>query len=113
MPEIPWFKEFSSAITICDAKGILLDMNDAAEDIFKDDGGRALIGSNVLDCHPNPARGKLERMMDKKTSNVYFTVEKGKRRLFFQTPWYRDGQYAGFIEISFEVSAEIPTFNRN
>jgi hypothetical protein len=33
-------------------------MNDEAAIIFKEDGGRTLIGRNVFDCHPEPARSE-------------------------------------------------------
>ncbi len=55
-----WFRDLPFAITLCDTDGILLDMKRAAEALFQSDGGRALIGTNVLDCHPEPARRKLQ-----------------------------------------------------
>ena len=113
MSETPWFKEFPGAITITDAEGIILDMNDAAEEIFKDDGGRGLIGKNVLDCHPEPARGQLERMLDKQQKNVYTIEKNGKKKLIYQTPWYKDGIYSGFVELSFEIPLEMPHFIRD
>ncbi len=83
MSTIPWFDEFPGAITICDAEGIILDMNDAAAEVFKDDGGRALIGKNVLDSRPEPARGQLERMLDKQQKNVYTIEKKGRKKLIY------------------------------
>jgi len=43
---------------------------------------------------------------------AFFNTEDGEKRFFFQAPWYREGQYAGFVEISFEVPEEIPLFHR-
>jgi transcriptional regulator with PAS, ATPase and Fis domain len=113
MTEIPWFKELPLAITICDAEGLLLDMNDAAAEVFKEDGGRALIGSNVLDCHPAAARRKLEVMMARHEKNVYTIEKNGKKKLIYQPPWYKDGQYAGFVELSMEIPFEMPHFLRD
>jgi len=113
MSEISWFKEFPGAITICDTEGLILDMNDTAEEIFAEDGGRGLIGKNVLDCHPEPARGQLERMLDKQQKNVYTIEKKGKKKLIYQTPWYKDGVYSGFIELSIEIPFEMPHFVRD
>ena len=45
-------EEFPAAITVCDSAGIILEMNAKAAEDFKDDGGRQLIGKNLLDCHP-------------------------------------------------------------
>jgi len=111
--EHPWFKEFPGAITICDIQGIILDMNDTAAEVFEDDGGRALIGKNVLDCHPDPARGQLERMMDRQEANVYSIEKEGKKKLIYQTPWYKDNIYAGFIELSLEIPFDMPHFVRD
>lgn len=113
MPDLSWFKELPLAITICDADGIILDMNDAAAEVFREDGGRALIGSNVLDCHPDPARGKLERMMERREKNIYTIEKNGRKKLIYQTPWYRDGQYAGFVELSMEIPFDMPHFLRS
>lgn len=38
-------------------------MNNKTVEIFKDDGGNELIGKNLLDCHPEPACFKLQRML--------------------------------------------------
>ncbi|WP_345324678.1 hypothetical protein [Candidatus Villigracilis proximus] len=58
MPEHEWIKEFPAAITVCDTEGIILEMNDKAAKTFEKDGGYKLVGSNMLDCHPDPAREK-------------------------------------------------------
>lgn len=113
MPDLSWFKELPLAVTICDADGILLDMNDAAEEVFREDGGRALIGSNVLDCHPAEARRKLEEMMAGRVKNIYTIEKNGKKKLIYQTPWYKDGQYAGFVELSLEIPFDMPHFLRD
>jgi PAS domain-containing protein len=112
MTEFAWFKELPLAITICDAEGILLDMNDAAAEIFAEDGGRALLGSNILDCHPEAARRKLEDMMARREKNIYTIEKNGKKKLIYQTPWYKDGRYAGFVELSMEIPFEMPHFLR-
>ncbi|MBU2610668.1 MAG: diguanylate cyclase [Chloroflexi bacterium] len=110
--EPPWFKEFPGAITICDTEGVIIDMNDTAAEVFKDDDGLGLLGTNVLACHPEPALGKLEGMLDKQTTNAYFNTKKSEKRFFFQSPWYKEDRYAGFVEISFEVPENIPHFIR-
>jgi transcriptional regulator with PAS, ATPase and Fis domain len=107
-----WVKECPCEITVCDSDGVLLEMNRSAEKVFCSDGGRDLLGSDVLDCHPEPDRTKLAGMLEKPSMNVYFSIEKGEKRFFYQSPWYRNGQFAGFIEISFEVPGEIPHFIR-
>ncbi len=107
-----WVIELPAGIMVCDSGGIILEMNAQAEALFAEDGGRGLLGKNVLACHPQPALGKLEGMLEKQTANSYFNTENGEKRFFFQSPWYKEGHYAGFVEISFEVPEEIPHFIR-
>ena len=107
-----WVKELPAEIMVCDSGGIILEMNAQAGVLFAEDGGRDLLGANVLDCHPDPERGKLEGMLKKQTANSYFNTENGEKRFFFQSPWYKEGCYAGFVEISFGVPQDIPHFIR-
>jgi hypothetical protein len=107
-----WVKELPAEVMVCDLDGIILEMNAQAEALFADDGGSDLIGGDVLECHPEPSRGKLENMLEKQIANTYFSTENGEKRFFFQSPWYKDGRYAGFVEISFAVPGEIPHFIR-
>ena len=107
-----WVKEFPAEVMVCDFDGTILEMNAQAEQLFAKDGGPGLLGANVLDCHPAPALGKLEGMLKKQTANSYFNTENGEKRFFFQSPWYKEGRYAGFVEISFKVPEEIPHFIR-
>jgi len=107
-----WLKEFPAAITVCGQDGILLEMNDKAAQTFESDGGYALIGKNMLDCHPALARIKTERLLAAHQKNVYTIEKKGVKKLIYQSPWYQNGQYAGFVEISLEIPFEMPHFLR-
>ena len=88
-------------------------MNDRAAKSYKDDGGFALIGKNVLDCHPEPARSKLERLMEECQHNVYTIEKNGVKKLIYQSPWYKNGEYAGFLELTLEIPFEMPHFVRD
>jgi PAS domain-containing protein len=112
-PEYSWVKQFPGAVTVCDPEGIIIEMNDRAALIFKEDGGRTLIGKNVFDCHPEPARSELADLMKARQRNVYTIEKNGVRKLIYQSPWYRDGEYAGFIELSLEIPFEMPHFMRD
>jgi PAS domain-containing protein len=110
--EHAWIKEFPAAITVSDPDGIILEMNDKAARAYAKDGGLALIGKNMFDCHPDPARGKLERLMDRRQVNVYTIEKNGLKKLIYQSPWYFKGEYAGFVELSLEIPFEMPHFVR-
>jgi len=45
-------KEFPGSVVVCDLEGIIQEMNDKAVKTFEADGGIKLVGSNLLDCHP-------------------------------------------------------------
>jgi transcriptional regulator with PAS, ATPase and Fis domain len=107
-----WVQEFPGAVTVCDPEGIILEMNDRADRMFKEQGGRRLLGSNLLDCHPGPARAKLEQLLEQKLPNVYTIEKNGKKKMIYQTPWYRDGVYGGFVETVLELPDTIPHFIR-
>lgn len=110
MAEHRWVKEFPGKIEVCDSDGILLEMNDQAE---KRDGSRGeLIGSNILDCHPEPARTKLKQLLESGQPNVYTIEKKGKKMLVYQAPWYVDGSYAGIVELVLDLPETIPHFVR-
>jgi hypothetical protein len=112
MTDPSWIREFPAAITVCDPGGIILSMNENACASFAEDGGAALIGTNVLDCHPEPARAKLAALLESGSSNVYTIEKKGIKKLIFQSPWYTDGKYAGLVEISLPLPLNMPHFVR-
>ena len=113
MNELDWVREFPAAVTVCDEEGIILEMNDKSARTFEKDGGRKLIGSNVLDCHPELARTKTEHLLAAREKNVYTIEKNGVKKLIYQSPWYRDGNYAGFVELSLEIPFELPHFIRS
>jgi transcriptional regulator with PAS, ATPase and Fis domain len=112
MSDHEWIKEFPGAVTVCDPDGKLLEMNDKAARTFEKDGGMDLIGKNMLDCHPELARTKTERLLAAREKNVYTIEKNGIKKLIFQSPWYKNSQYAGFVELSLEIPFELPHFIR-
>jgi len=113
MADNAWVKEFPAAVTVCDTEGRIIEMNRRSAEGFAADGGAGLVGTNVLDCHPEPSRSKLRKMMDERRANVYTIQKKGKKKLIYQAPWHKDGAYAGFVELSFEIPWDMPHFNRD
>lgn len=108
-----WVQEFSGAVTVCAPDGTILEMNDKAVRIFEKWGGKQLLGANLFDCHPEPARAKLAQLMEQQQINIYTIEKKGTRYLFYQAPWRVDGQYRGFMEMVIELPASIPHFVRD
>jgi hypothetical protein len=108
-----WVKEFPGAVTVSGPEGTIHEMNDRAAEAFAAEGGAGLVGTNVLDCHPEPSRTKLAEMMKNRRANVYTIQKNGKRKLVFQTPWSEDGTYAGFVELVLELPWDMPHFDRD
>lgn len=106
-------KEVDFAVTLCNKEGIITFMNDKSVLTFKKDGGLKLIGTNVLDCHPEPSRTKLENMIKNETKNIYTIEKDGIKKLIFQTPFYENGVYSGFIELMLELPEQMKNFIRN
>jgi hypothetical protein len=113
MKEHEWVRTFPGAVTVCDRAGVVLEMNERSIAAFADDGGAALVGTNVLDCHPEPSRSRLAAMLASGRTNVYTIEKRGVKKLIYQSPWYRDGAYAGFVELSLEIPFELPHFVRD
>jgi transcriptional regulator with PAS, ATPase and Fis domain len=111
--EHAWIKEFPAAIKVCDKDGIMLEMNDKAAKTYAKEGGYDLVGKNMLDCHPDPARGKVESLLEKGKPNIYTIEKNGIKKMVYQTPWYKDGKYSGFVEFVFEIPVELPHFIRD
>lgn len=105
-------KELNFAITICNKEGIITYMNDKAIQTFESDGGEKLLGTNVLDCHPEPSRTQLADMLKNEIKNVYTIEKNGIKKLIYQSPYYEKGEYMGFIELSLEVPNELQNFIR-
>ena len=107
-----WTEDFPAAITVCDRRGVALRMNKKSAETFSKRGGLKLLGTDLLACHPGPARAKLRRLLRSGRTNVY-TIEKGgRRKLIYQAPWYLRGRFAGLVELSLELPAKVPHFVR-
>ena len=88
-------------------------MNDKSCETFEKDGGKKLIGHNLMDCHPEPAKLKLAELLETQRKNVYTIEKDGKKKLILQSPWFEKGIYKGIVELSLEIPFEIPHFIRD
>ena len=115
LPTTPnaWVNEFPYAVTVCDAQGIITEMNDAAAASFQESGGRNLIGTDLLACHPEHAQKIVQELLATARPNIYSIEKGGKRKLIVQSPWYRDGQFSGIVELSIVLPDTIPHFVRD
>lgn len=102
-----YFKEVNLAVTICGKDGKIIEMNDKSRKTFLKPGREDLIGKNVLECHPEPARSMLADMLKNPRTNAYTIEKDGVKKLIYQTPWYDNGEFMGFMELSMEIPFEM------
>ena len=103
-----WFKAFPGSITITDANGIILDMNEKAAESYRDSGGRGLIGKSAIDCHEEPVRQTVQKMYDEPAMRIYTTRENGQKILVTHAPFFSGGGFMGIVELVMEFPEEIP-----
>ena len=60
-----FFNEIENSVTICDAQGIIVYMNNKSIETFQNSGGANLLGSNLFDCHPGDSKNKLKEIIEK------------------------------------------------
>jgi len=107
-PGAPWFESLPCAITVCDAKYKILYMNDLSAEVTAEDGGRALIGTSLLDCHPPEARKKLRQVMASGKPNVYTIEKRGVKKMIYQCHWRKQGRPGGLVELAFVLPRRTP-----
>lgn len=107
-----WSEQLPVAVTVVDASGIILEMNARSRETFAQDGGGALVGTSVYDCHPEAAQKQIARMMQTHEPNHYTIEKNGRRKIIHQLPWYKDGVFAGLVEISVPIPDAMPHFKR-
>jgi hypothetical protein len=118
-----WVEEFPGAVTVSAADGTILYLNDRASAVFGRQGGRAaLVGAKLEGCHSEASKRIIEGLgaaaraggpgdAGAKT-NAYTITKAGVHKFIYQAPWYEDGRYAGLVELSMEIPAELPHFER-
>ncbi len=107
-----WVAGFPGAVTVCDRNGVIIEMNAKSAAAFAGDGGTALLGSNLLDCHPEPSRTQVADLLASPRVNAYTIEKRGVRKLIYQAPWFDGGAFAGLVELSLEVPSTMPHFVR-
>ena len=109
-----WIKNAPLAVTVCDENGIITGMNAKAGATFEKYGGLKLIGADLLDCHPEPSKTRLKKMLlnPAAASNAYTIEKNGVKKLIYQFACQKDGKPAGLVELSIEIPFDMPHFIR-
>lgn len=113
MKSYDWAKTFPAAITVADAQGIIIEMNEAAAAMHKNSGGFGLIGKNIMGCYNPGSRAKIRKIMETGSSNIYSITKNGKKQLVYQAPFHKDGKISGVVEILIDLPHELSHYDRD
>jgi transcriptional regulator with PAS, ATPase and Fis domain len=108
-----WFEKLDGNVIVCDANGIVIYMNETAIRNYEKDGGAALIGQNLLDCHNETSRKKIMEIMTTHQKNVYTIEKRGRKKIIYQTPWMDGELFKGIVELSLEIPFEMLHYQRD
>lgn len=108
-----WVKEIDIAITVSDKNGKFIEMNDKSVKTFANEGGAELIGSDILNCHNENSKNIIRDIKDSGRKNIYIVEKEGQRKLIYQSPWTKDGEPQGLIELSIVLPDEIEIKKRS
>ncbi|HUX41875.1 MAG TPA: hypothetical protein VMV83_11980 [Rectinemataceae bacterium] len=108
-----WMEEFPAAITVSDKDHVIVYLNAKAAKTMEKEGGKDLVGSNLLACHKHRSIEIIERIFTTGVPNAYTIEKKGVKKFIYQAPWRKNGEIAGLVEISSEIPFELPHFNRD
>lgn len=100
-------------VIVCDAQATVIYMNEKAIASYAKDGGAALIGTNLMDCHSERSRAKIREIMETHQKNVYTIEKNGKKKIIYQSPWMDGETFMGIIEFSLEIPFDMPHYIRS
>jgi transcriptional regulator with PAS, ATPase and Fis domain len=104
--------QLDCSVMLCDTKGILVYMNEKCAEQYRDRGGRKMIGKDILECHPEPARSKLMELLATEQENIYTIEKNGVKKIIIQKPWRENGVFKGMAEFSIILPEGMPHFIR-
>jgi len=105
---LEWFEELPCSVIVCDKKYKILYMNGRAAKDHADDGGRGLVGTDLMKCHPPDAQGKLREVLASGRPNVYTSEENRKKKLVYQCQWKKGGRVSGVVRLVVELPRDMP-----
>jgi hypothetical protein len=106
-------QELPFAITVCNTEAIILYMNDRSISTFHKYGGAEIVGTSLFDYHHGASGVKLRKLLNTQTKNAYTIEKNGIKKMIYQSPWFKDGEFAGLIELSLEIPIEMAHFVRD
>ena len=113
MDKHAWYKVFPGSITVTDAEGTVIEMNEESRKLFEQDGGYAVLGRNAITCHPPRTREKVRKIYEDHAYNIYSITKGGKKHLVYQAPYFINEKFSGIVELYLPLPDNIPHFDRD
>ena len=107
-----WMDGVNVAITVCDARGTIVEMNQRSAEVFAKDGGRVLIGKSLFDCHNATSQAIINDLLFFGKTHCYTIEKDGRKKMIYQGPWFDQGRLAGLVELTFDIPFDLPHFLR-
>ena len=111
--EPAWVDGLKVSIMVCDREGKMLLLNSTAAQQYAKDGGAALVGKNLRDCHKADSNEKIARLIAEGKPNHYTITKNGRKRIIHQMPWFEAGRCAGLVEFAMDIPDDLPHFDRD
>ena len=114
MPAMPdWVTGFPGAVMVSDLEHRIVYMNDKSAATYEKDGGRALLGKEMMACHNERSRAIIQKLLETGGQNVYTIDKAGQKKLIYQSAWRDEaGRVAGLVELSLVLPPDMPHFVR-
>ena len=103
-----WLEKLPCSVMICDKNYKILYMNEMSAKDHAKDGGKKMVGTDLMDCHPLEAQAKMRKMLTSAQPNVYTMQWKKKKKLVYQCQWKRGRSVGGLFQLVFKIPEDIP-----
>lgn len=111
MPD--WITSFPGAVMVSDLEHRIIYMNDKSAATYEKDGGRALLGQEMMGCHNERSKAIIQKLVESGGQNVYTIDKAGQKKLIYQSAWRDEsGAVAGLVELSLVLPPDMPHFVR-
>lgn len=107
-----FIEKLDGNVIVCDENATVIYMNERAIANYAKDGGAAIIGQNLMDCHGEASRQKIREIMETHQKNVYTIEKRGKKKIIYQAPWMEGETFKGIVEFSLEIPFDMPHYIR-
>ncbi len=88
-------------VLMADTEHVMVYMNKAAEELYKDRGGRTLLGRSIFDCHNENSNSVIKevfRRMQHEGLEEKMITDGEKKRIFMRAVREEDGELIGYYE---------------